>query len=83
MSRPKGTVYMIFALSFLWGFIAFSIGHSLSWGWAAGLGGILFLVGIGAHMSGLEHPFDRDVISEHKNADDWRKNWYLGERSLN
>jgi len=54
MSRPKGTVYMIFALSFLWGFIAFSIGHSISWGWATALGMAFLLLGLGAHMTGLK-----------------------------
>ena len=39
LNRPRGTVHMIYAMSLLWGFIAFSVGHSISWGWAAMLGG--------------------------------------------
>lgn len=83
MSRPKGTVYMIFALSFLWGFIAFSIGYSLGWGWASVLGLTFFLVGMTAHMSGLKWPLDRPVSSRHQNANEWRRNWYLGQPNLN
>lgn len=83
MSSPKGTVYMIYALSSLWGFIAFSIGYSLGWGWASVLGLVFFLVGITAHMSGLQRPLDRPVSSRQKNTTDWRRNWYLGQPNLN
>jgi predicted membrane protein len=83
MSRPKGTVYMIFALSSLWGFIAFSIGYSLGWGWASVLGLAFFLVGITAHTTGLTRPLDRPIPSRHKNANDWRRNWYLDQPNLN
>lgn len=83
MSRPKGTVYMIYALSSLWGFIAFSIGYSLGWGWASGLGLAFFLVGVTAHTSGLQRPLDRPVSSRQKNANEWRRNWYLGQPNLN
>lgn len=83
MSRPKGTVYMIFALSSLWGSIAFSIGYSLGWGWASVLGLAFFLVGITAHTSGLKRPLDRPVSSRQKNASEWRRNWYLGQPNLN
>ena|SRR3990167_8232933 len=81
MSRPKGRAYMIFALSSLWGFIAFSIGYS--WGWASVLGLAFFLVGVTAHMSGLQRPLDRPVSSRQRNANDWRRNWYLGQPNLN
>lgn len=83
MSRPKGTVYMIYALSSLWGFIAFSIGYSLGLGWASVLGLTFFLMGITAHMSGLKRPLDRPVSLRHRNTDDWRRNWYLGQPNLN
>lgn len=83
MSRPKGTVYMIFALSSLWGFIAFSIGYSLGWGWASVLGLASFLMGVIAHMSGLTRPLDRPVSSRQKNTNEWRRNWYLGQPNLN
>lgn len=83
MSRPKGTVYMIYALSSLWGFIAFSIGYSLGWGWASVLGMAFFLVGITAHTSGLQRPLDRPVSSRHKHTDEWRRNWYFGQPNLN
>ena len=83
MSRPKGTVYMIFALSSLWGFIAFSIGYSLGWGWASVLGLAFSLVGVTAHMSGLKWPLDRPVSSRQKNANEWRRNWYFGQPNLN
>ena len=83
MSRPKGTVYMIFALSSLWGFIAFSIGYGLGWGWASVSGLVFFLVGITAHMSGLKRPLDRPVSSRQGNINDWRRNWYLGQPNLN
>jgi len=83
MSRPKGTVYMTYALSSLWGFIAFSIGYSLGWGWASGLGLAFFLVGVTAHMAGLKRPLDRPVPSRHKNGNEWRRNWYLGQPNLN
>lgn len=83
MSRPKGTVYMIYILSSLWGFIAFSIGYSFGWGWASVLGLAFFLTGITAHMSGLKRPLDRPVSSRQRNANDWRRNWYLGQPNLN
>ena len=83
MSRPKGTVYMIYALSFLLGFIAFSIGYSLGWGWASVLGLAFFLAGITAHMSGLQRPLDRQESSRHQPTNEWRRNWYLGQLNLN
>ncbi len=83
MSRPKGTVYMIYALSSLWGFIAFSIGYSLGWGWASVLGLAFFLIGVTAHMSGLKRPLDRPVSSRHQNTNEWRRNWYFGQPNLN
>lgn len=81
MSRPQGTVYMIYALSSLWGFIAFSIGYSLGWGWASVLGLAFFLVGVTAHASGLKRPLDRPVSSRHKHTDEWRRNWYFCQSS--
>ncbi len=83
MNRPNGTVYMIFALSSLWGFIAFSIGYSLGWGWASALGLVFFLMGVTAHMSGLKRPLDSPVSFRQRNANDWRRNWYLGQPNLN
>ncbi len=83
MSRPQGTVYMVYALSSLWGFIAFSIGYSLGWGWASTLGLVFFLIGVTTHMSGLKRPLDRPVSSRQGNANDWRRNWYLGQPNLN
>ena len=83
MSRPQGTVYMVYALSSLWGFIAFSIGYSLGWGWASGLGMLSFLMGVAAHMAGLKRPLDRPVSSRQRHTNDWRRNWYLGQPILN
>lgn len=83
MSGPKGTIYMIFALSSLWGFIAFSIGYSLGLGWASGLGLAFFFLGVTAHMSGLKRPLDRPLSSRQKNTNEWRRNWYLGQPNLN
>ena len=83
MSRPQGTVYMVYALSSLWGFIAFSIGYSLGWGWASGLGVAFFLMGIAAHMAGLKRPLDRPAPSRPRDSNDWRRNWYLGQPNLN
>ncbi len=83
MSRPKGTFYLIFVLSFLWGFIAFSIGYSLGWGWGAVAGLAVFLFGVNAHMSGLKRPFEKSTSPEYKNLDHWRKNWHLSRQSLN
>ena len=71
MYVPKRTVYIIIAVSFLWGFIAFSIGHSLSWGWAMGLGMTFLLLGIRAHLSGLKQPLKRLIFWEDKNIDNW------------
>ena len=84
LNRPRGTVHMIYAMSLLWGFIAFSIGHSISWGWAAALGVIFFLIGVRTHLTGLKKPVGPSTVVSfnHENID-WRRNGYEGRQNLN
>lgn len=83
LNRPQGTVHMIYATSLLWGFIAFSIGHGISWGWATALGMAFFLLGLGAHMTGLKKPIASAVVSVNYEKNEWRRNGYEGQSNLN
>lgn len=82
LNRPRGTAHMIYAMSFLWGFIAFSIGHSISWGWATMLGMAFFLLGVGAHAIGLKKlTVSKVLLDNHenngwkRNGSGWQQNW--------
>jgi hypothetical protein len=83
LNRPRGTVHMIYAMSLLWGFIAFSIGHSISWGWATMLGMAFFLLGVGAHLTGLTKPVVSTIVSVNHENNEWRRNGYEGRQNLN
>jgi hypothetical protein len=83
LNRPRGTVHMIYAMSLLWGFIAFSVGHSISWGWATALGMAFFLLGVGAHLTDLKKPVVSTVVSVNQNNIEWRRNGYQGRQNLN
>lgn len=83
LNRPRGTANMICAMSVLWGFIAFSIGHSISWGWATALGMTFFLLGLGAHLTGLKKPVISTVVSGNYEKSVWRRNGYEGWQNLN
>ena len=83
LNRPRGTVHIIYAMSFLWGFIAFSVGHSISWGWASVLGMTFFLLGVGAHLNGLKKPVVSKVVSVNQNNIEWQRNGYEGRQNLN
>jgi len=83
LNRPRGTVNMIYAMSLLWGFIAFSVGHSISWGWASVLGMAFFLLGVGAHLTGLKKPVVSPVVSVNQNNIGWQRNGYEGRQNLN
>jgi len=83
LNRPRGTVHMIYAMSFLWGFIAFSIGYGISWGWAAALGGSFFLLGMRAHLTGLNKPVAIMAVSVNQNNIEWRRDGYQGRQNLN
>lgn len=83
LNRPRGTVRMIYAMSLLWGFIAFSIGHSISWGWAIASGMAFFLLGLGAHMTGLKKPLISMASSGNNDSIAWRRNGYNGRQNLN
>lgn len=83
LNRPRGTAHMICAMSVLWGFIAFSVGHSISWGWATVLGMAFFLLGMGAHLTGLKKPVASTVVSVNHENNAWRRNGYDGRQNLN
>ena len=83
LNRPRGTVHMIYAMSLLWGFIAFSVGHSISWGWAAMLGVIFFLIGVRAHFTGLKNLMSSTVVSVNHDRIEWQRNVYQGRQNLN
>ena len=84
LNRPRGTTHMIYAMSILWGFIAFSIGHSISWGWATALGMAFFLLGLGTHMTGLKKPMiGHAVVSAAHEKNEWLRNGYQGRQNLN
>ncbi|MDP2654366.1 MAG: hypothetical protein Q8Q08_10085 [Candidatus Omnitrophota bacterium] len=83
LNRPRGVLHMIYAMSLLWGFIAFSIGYSISWGWAAALGGSFFLIGIRAHLTGLKSLVSSCVDSAKHEQIDWRRDGYNGLQNLN
>ena len=76
LNRPRGTAYMICAVSLFWCFIAFSIGYSISWGWAAVLGGAFFILGITAHVTGLKRPLVSKLVLSNQNHIEWRRNGY-------
>ena len=78
LNGRRGTVHMIYAMSLLWGFIAFSIGYSISWGWAAALGGLFFLVGIMAHLTGLKSLVSGGIDSVKHVQIEWRRDSYNG-----
>ncbi len=61
LNRPKGPVYMVFALSFLWSIVFFGLGVGFG-GWAGGLvtGGIVFWIGVKRHISDL--PWRRNTF---------------------
>jgi len=83
LNRRRGTVYMIFALSALWGFLAGSLGYGLGgWGWAVVLGGLALMSGIKVHYRDLKRPFE-SVGLEQINARQWRQNWHFGGQNLN
>src|SRR5262249_48362611 len=63
LSKHWGIVYIIYAMSFLWGFIAFSIGYGMSLGWAVVLGGAFFVLGVQAHLTGLKKPISSPLVS--------------------
>lgn len=83
LNRPRRTVNMTYAMSFLWGFIGFSIGHSISWGWATALGMAFFMLGIVAHLTGLKKLVGDTVALVISNSAEWRRNGYEGEQNLN
>ena len=83
LGRTRGVAYMIYAMSLLWGFIAFSIGHSISWGWATALGMAFFLVGLGAHSTGLKKSVVRMFVSANHENNEWRRNCYDERHNLN
>lgn len=69
MNISKNTVYMVITMSLIWGFIAFSIGYSSGeWSWAVILGGIFFLLGVGAHMIGLKRSWDGMMFFGYSNT---------------
>ena len=73
LKRSKNMVYIIVALSLLWGFIAFSIGYSSGeWIWGVTLGVIFFLFGVGAHLKNLKRPMDSMAFWD-RNTDEWRR----------
>ena len=83
LSRRRGTIYAIFALSAMWGFLAGSLGYGLGgWAWAVVLGELALMSGIKVHYRDLKRPFE--VVSlERLDARQRRPNWYLGEQNLN
>ncbi len=83
LNSPRGTVHMIYVISLLWGFIAFSIGHSISWGWAIALGMAFFLLGVGLHLNGLKKPTVSTVVSVNPNNNEWQRNGHEGRQNLN
>ena len=83
LNRPRGTVHMIYAMSFLWGFIAFSIGYSISLVWATALGGSFFLIGIKAHLTGIKKPVAKKFFSLNQGTFEWQRNGYEGRHNLN
>ena len=83
MHVPKRTVYIIIALSCLWGFIAFSIGHSISWGWAIALGMGFFLLGGVMHATSLKKLVPTTVVAVINKNIKWHRNGYEGLQNLN
>ena len=83
MYIPKRMVYIIIALCYLWGFIAFSIGYGKSMGWAMVLGMVFFLFGVGAHMTGLKKPIGHTLVSVNHEKNAWLRNGYQGWQNLN
>lgn len=83
LNRPRGAVSMIYAMSLLWGFIAFSIGYGISWGWAAVLGGSFFLLGIRAHLTGMKRMTITRSVSIKEDNIKWRRSGYLERPNLN
>lgn len=81
LNKLKGKIYMIYVISCLWGFIAFSIGYSINCGWATGLGGAFVLLGIKAHISGLKKLVVNKPAS--LNNIDWLRNGYERRQNLN
>ena len=54
LNRPKGAIYTVCALSFLWAFVFAAIGFGFA-GWIGALilGGMVFWTGVSRHMSEL------------------------------
>ena len=84
LNLRKGTAYMIYALSLLWGFIPFCMGTAWGgWGWGAALGGVAFISGVRIHYRDLKRPWDGVDFAGYNNAVEWRQNWYWGRQNLN
>ena len=83
ISKPKGTVYMVWAMSLLWGFIAASVGYSCGgWVWASVLGSLMLIQGVRIHWRKLGLSWV-DLNYGVKNDIDFRSNWDLRRQNLN
>ncbi|MBP9854149.1 MAG: hypothetical protein KBD53_04700 [Candidatus Omnitrophica bacterium] len=83
LNRPRGVKHTIYAMSILWGFIAFSVGRSLSWGWAVALGIFFFLIGAKAHFNSFKDFKAKDEVFVERNRVEWRRGGYFRQTNLN
>ena len=83
LNRRKGTFYMIFVMSTIWGLLAAAVSSGLDgWGWPAAFGSWAFISGLVVHFRDLKRPLDYDEFPDF-NAFEWRQNWYFERPNLN
>ncbi len=81
--RPKGTVYMVVAMSISWGYIGASIGYSFGgWIWAMIFGSLFLIQGLRIHWRKLQLSWV-DVKFGVKDKIQYQYNWYLRRQNLN
>ncbi len=83
MNKWKGTLYTIFTLSFLWGFMIFCIVYSVGgWVWGLALGSLVFYKGVRIHLRELKESLNFNFFGSN-NVREWRQDNYWGRQNLN
>jgi len=80
----NGKVYAVIALSFIWGFVAASIGYSFGgWVWSSILGVFVFIKGVQIHLRKLKLSWGVVNFIEYNNTIESRHSWIFGGQNLN
>ena len=83
LNQHKGTLYMIYILSFVWALAALLIGYCFGgWGWATALGVLFLMCGLNIHFRDLKKPLYNDSIPENDTIE-WGQNVRWNRQNLN